>query len=823
MQDEFWARPGQSLVSHLDNVAKLASDFARDIGLPNAGFLLGSLHDQGKASQAFQNYIRSATGFWDQEDEHYVDAAGKRGKIDHSTAGSQKIWAALKGIPLKKTDPLFAQMLALCLCSHHSGLIDCLEPGGENAYKRRIGKDTGKTHLTEAVAAWGKECGPSRHDLLLECLKEMRGRFSKLLKTSPSNLCSSCITRSCSGYVPNPIAWFHLGFYTRMLLSCLLDADRIDSADSGQPLNALWRSSGETDWEKPIRRLETHLLDIQGDRPIDEIRRSVSQRCLDRAEGPKCIYKLTVPTGGGKTLSGLRFALHHARRHRMKRIINVIPYTSIIDQNADVARSILEPKSEEEFGSIVLEHHSNLEPEKETPRSRLAAECWDAPVIYTTMVQFMESLFSHGTRSARRMHRLAQAVIVFDEIQTLPVKCARLFCNAVNFLVRECGASVVLCTATQPLLDKLEQPERGVLTLEANSELMPDVENLFHQLERVEILDRTRVGGWTLEQVADLAAEQYEKAGSCLAVVNTKDWARRLYNELSCRGLPGVHHLSTDMCAAHRLCVLNEMRSKLENHEPVLCVSTQLIEAGVDISFGAAIRFLASLDSILQTAGRCNRNRERRNGPGLVHILNPDREELGPLKEIKTGQEAARRLLQEFHADPESLGGSLTHPKVIERYFLYHFFDRREEMDYTVKANKVGRTDNLVNMLSCNPKNPGNMDFHPSLRQSFAEAGRHFQVIDEATRAVIVPFGEGKDIIAELCGLHDPKMLGPLLRRAQRYSVNLFPGPSKVLDQAGAIHEIQKGWGIYYLDKRHYSDRTGVSTTVVNDMDVHIC
>jgi len=823
MQDELLARPGQSLGTHLENVANLTCDFSRDIGLPKVGFLLGWLHDQGKASQAFQNYIRSAAGFWDQEDEHYLDAKGKKGKIDHSTAGAQKIWAFLKGNHLKKPDPLFAQILALCLCSHHSGLIDCLEPGGENAYKRRIEKNHDKTHLIEAIAAYGKGCGPPGHNLPLECLGEMRDRFRELLTTPHSNLCNSCITRSCSGLVPNPIVWFHLGLYTRMLLSCLLDADRIDSADSGQPLNALWRSSGKTDWKKPIQRLETHLLNIQGDLPIDEIRRSVSQRCLDRAEGPKRIYKLTVPTGGGKTLSGLRFALHHARRHNMKRIINVIPYTSIIDQNADIARRILEPECEEEFGSIVLEHHSNLEPEKETPRSRLAAECWDAPVTYTTMVQFMESLFSHGTRSARRMHRLAQAVIVFDEIQTLPVKCARLFCNAVNFLVRECGASVVLCTATQPLLDKLEQPERGILALEANSELMPDVENLFHQLERVEILDRTQAGGWSLEQVADLAAEQYENAGSCLAVVNTKDWARRLYNELSCRGLPSVYHLSTDMCAAHRLCVLNEMRSKLENQEPVLCVSTQLIEAGVDISFGAAIRFLAGLDSILQAAGRCNRNRERRNGPGLVYIVNPDREELGPLKEIKAGQEASRRLLQEFHDDPESLGGSLTHPKVIERYFRYYFFDRREEMDYTVKDDNVGRTDTLVNMLSCNPKNPANMYFYPSLRQSFAEAGRHFRIIDDATQAVIVPFEEGKKIIAELCSIYDPKMLAPLLRRAQRYSVNLFPVHLKVLDEANAIHEIQKGWSIYYLDEQHYSDRTGVSITAVTDMDVHIC
>lgn len=820
---EVLARPGQLLRDHLADVAAMAEDFACAIGLPTAGKLLGAAHDEGKASAIFQQYIRSATGILDPEDEEYVDAAGLKGKIDHSSAGAQKLWRAIAQTGSPAQDVLFAQMLALCICSHHSGLIDCLEPGGESVFDRRIDKGTELTHLPEALAAFGDGFGAPGDSLLPRTIQEMRSRLFAMLRPEKSKICVGCgllDTKVCR--VQNPLAWFSLGLATRMLLSCLVDADHTDSADAERPQNASLRSSGAPPWAELITRLEDRLAKFAGGRQIDTIRGDISAHCLARAAEPKGLFTLTVPTGGGKTLAGLRFALHHAAHHSMDRIINVIPFTSIIDQNAQVAREILE--NGREFGSIVLEHHSNLTPEKETPRTRLASECWDAPVVYTTMVQFLESLFRGGTRNARRMHRLANAVIIFDEIQTLPVNCVHLFCNAMNFLVLECGASVVLCTATQPLLDRLARPELGALALGPERELMPDKEDLFQKLKRVEILDETRPTGWTVREVADLAAREYQRTGSCLVVVNTKRWARELHEECVRRGLAGVRHLSTDMCAQHRLGVLDSMRKELDAKLPVLCISTQLIEAGVDISFGAVIRFLAGLDSMVQAAGRCNRNAENESGAlGQVHVVNPEKENLSSLKEIQVGRDVSLRVLSEFRRDPASLGGSLLHPKAMERYFTYAFFDRRDEMAYPVSAEKAGRDDTLFNLLSCNPRNPGNMRTHLTLRQSFATAGKLFQVIDAPTQGVLVPYGEGGTLIAELCGVFDPHQEKALLRRAQRYCVNVFPNVLKGLQEAQALHETQTGSGIWYLDARHYSKQLGLSVTMVEEMNPLIC
>ncbi|WP_051202498.1 CRISPR-associated endonuclease Cas3'' [Desulfovibrio aminophilus] len=823
MHDKPIARPGQYLSAHLVNVAQLAGVFARAIGFPLAGQLVGGGHDEGKVSQTFQHYIRSAAGITDPEDEEYVDAKGFRGKIDHSSAGAQRLWQAIMQERAPAQNVLFAQMLALCICSHHSGLIDCLGPWGEDLFKRRMEKPSEQTHIEEALEAFGDGFGASGEQLLPATMKEMRDRLAAMLRPEPSAYCDKCSlrpTKACR--IHNPLAWFSLGLATRMLFSCLVDADHTDSADAEHPENAALRSHGTPPWRRLVERLEKRFMEFSGNRAIDAIRSEISAHCLARATGSKGVFTLTVPTGGGKTLAGLRFALHHAVHHSMSRIINVIPFTSIIDQNAQVAREILE--CGEEFGRVVLEHHSNLTPEKESPRTRLASECWDAPVIYTTMVQFLESLFRGGTRNARRMHRLAGAIIVFDEIQTLPVNCAHLFCNAVNFLVRECGASVVLCTATQPLLDRLARPELGVLSLDPRCELMPHRDAYFDKLERTEILDDTKPGGWSVTEIADLAIGELRRAGSCLVVVNTKRWARELYEECAARGIAEVRHLSTDMCAAHRLCVLDEMRAELKAGRPVLCVSTQLIEAGVDVSFGAAIRFVAGLDSIVQTAGRCNRNGESKDGrPGQVHVVNPDRENLSRLREIQTGREMTLRVLGDFRKEPDSLGGSLLHPKAMERYFTYAFFDRRDEMAYPVSAEDAGHGDTLFNLLSCNPLNPGNMHAPLALRQSFATAGEIFTVIDAPTCGVLVPYGEGKDLIAQLCGVFHPQQEKPLLRRAQRYSVNVFPNVLKGLQGAQALHETQKGSGVWYLDAQHYSGRFGLSVNEVEEMAVHIC
>ena len=340
-------------------------------------------------------------------------------------------------------------------------------------------------------------------------------------------------------------------------------------------------------------------------------------------------------------------------------------------------------------------------PDEETTKQKALSENWDAPVVLTTNVQVLEALFGSGTQSARRMHQLANAVIVFDEVQTLPVKCVQLFNMAVNFLVNNCGSTVVLCTATQPLLDKIE-PKSRALPITAEQQMIPNTRQLFDDLKRVEVKDKTKVGGWRNDEIKELAGQKVVESGSVLVIVNTKTSAREIY--MQCKQIPNgeTYHLSTFMCPAHRMAMLNQIKACLHNKKPGICISTQLIEAGVDISFGSVIRFLAGLDSIAQAAGRCNRHRERLT-PGEVLIINPAKENINRLEDIRIGKEKTERLLGEFKDNPARLGNNIISPEAMEQYYQYYFYQRAKEMNYPVTADSpVGREDNLFNLLSVN-------------------------------------------------------------------------------------------------------------------------
>lgn len=578
-----------------------------------------------------------------------------------------------------------------------------------------------------------------------------------------------------------------------------------------------------TDWDVLISRLEKHLATF-GDRPIDRLRQDISNHCRDAASRSKGVYSITVPTGGGKTLASLRFALHHAKVRRMERVIYFIPYTSIIDQNAGDVRRILEPEGSMP-GSVVLEHHSNLTPENQTWRGKLLAEDWDAPVVFTTNVQFLETMFGAGTRGARRMHQLANAVLVFDEVQTLPVNCVHLFNNAINFLVDQCGSTVVLCTATQPLLNQVDS-DKGSLRMPPGNELMPDVKSLFDKLNRVEVMDRRKPGGWTHDEIVSLALEEAVRTGSCLIVVNTKEAARTLYRLCEGKTSAAVYHLSTLMCPSHRKEVLDKVKAHLaaELPAPVLCFSTQLIESGVNVDFGSVIRFFAGLDSVAQAAGRCNR--EGRRVTGRVHVVNPGDENLDRLRDIRLGRDSAARVLNDYEDNPDRFDRNLIGPEAMTWYYQCYFFARSEEMDYPVSPQLLGHRDTLLNLLSVNSmavdeygtRNGHKPDFY--LRQSFMAAARAFKAIDAPTQGVIVPYGAaGRAITADLCSAFAPDKEFELLHRAQQFSVNVFPHVLDRLTRAGALWEILEGTGILSLDSRYYSPEFGLSETPVSEME----
>lgn len=829
----------QSIQMHLSAVAKICAQLADKAKLKSAGELIGLMHDFGKYSSLFQRYIQSATDILKPDtDDDYIEFLDYKGKIDHSTAGAQWIWQNLSQIAKQGgIGELCGQILAVCVASHHSGLIDCLDFDTENpfAFQRRMGKADHKTHLQECIQSADSDVLDKARTLASQMtVKEMYA----LIKSIMANLQRQ-----------QPIiGTFELGHYTRFLFSCLIDADRIDSADFEFPANQQHRRLGQIpDWNAAITKLEAHLARFELKHPIDQTRQQISQACLNRAKDPQGTYTLSVPTGGGKTLASLRYALHHAHQHQLERIVFIIPYTSIIEQNARAVREVL--GQQPDGRDWILEHHSNIEPERQTWLSKLISDNWDAPIVFTTMVQYLEANFSGGTRSVRRLHQLANSVLIFDEIQTLPIPCVHLFANSLNFFKRYTRTTSILCTATQPLLHQLEHPARGQIELSDNPELMGAVDQvaqLFDVLERVEILPRLTPEGWSLEQIVDLIIDQFEQTQSVLVIVNTKAWAQQLYQACQNRGVAAEHlfHLSTNQCPAHRKVLLDGItakqadgsvlqtqdgiRQRLAKKQPVLCISTQLIEAGVDISAGTVIRFLAGLDSIAQAAGRCNRHGERMDEAGQpckgqVFVINPSEENLDKLTEIKEGRTVSERIFGEIERG--ELLGSVLSLQAIQRYFQYYFYKRSHQMNYPFEKQEI--IDNILNLLSENNKktSESRVGKAPLLLQSFKQAGEAFKAIDAPTHTVIVPYADGKTLITDLFGLKPEfpdfyQKLRKLQRQAQKYSVNVFPHVWQKLSEAGAITEVPNT-GIYTIEDQYYSDEYGLSVQADGKMDFY--
>lgn len=788
----------QELREHLDGVATITSRLASKIGMPHAGELIGLAHDLGKYSAAFQLYLCKVTGnaSMEMEPDFFL-----KGSVDHSTAGAQII--TRRGA--NASDGFALPMLALCIASHHSGLIDCILPNGDDGLTRRLAKDDALSHSNEV---WNN----------IELT--VRDRLETLLNESQVRAeIDAAIDRIRALDNDEVIRPFKQGLLLRMLFSCLIDGDRTNTADFDRPRSARLRQHGEyVPWPELADRLERKLATFQNERWVDRLRGEISNHCLAAAERPKNCFTLTVPTGGGKTLASLRFALHHARHWGMDRVIYVSPYISIADQNAQVVRNVLEPTGCD-FASIVLEHHSNLTPDKESWRGSVLAENWDAPVVFTTAVQVLEALFGGGTRSVRRLHALINAVIVFDEVQTLPIRVIHLFNNAVNFLVEQCGTSIVLCTATQPLLHRVDAL-KGSMRLKEDAELMPDAAGLFRNLKRYDAFDETsKPGGWSANEVSDLAVREMLDFGSCLVIVNTKRDALNIYRACSERLKMLAEpmdegcfvHLSTRMCPAHRLESLDALRAALKAEKRALCVSTQLIEAGVDIDFGTVVRDLAGLDSIAQAAGRCNRNGDRPSG--RVHIVKMEQQLPKELEEIRRAQENARRVLADWREDEGEKPFPLSDPEQMRTFFERHFFAGKHQMDYPIKGD---RDDTLLQMLGEN-----GMAVDDSTRkgvkrrgfmQSFSSAGEKFRAIDSPTQGVIVPFGvDGNKLIGELSAAHDLAIQFQLLRKAQQFAVNVFQWEMDTLKSRRAVYEAQAGTGVFCLLPDFYTAEFGLA------------
>lgn len=798
---------GQTLSEHLSGVAGRCSKLARKLGLEKAGELVGLLHDLGKATEQFQDYLLSFASDGEARDD-------LRGKIDHSTAGAQCLLANIQDAQQEDSlQGVVARFLAICIVSHHSGLIDCLEPNGDDKLRKRLVKPDNDTRFAEA---W-KNLDPSVKSRA-EALMQDPGLVAEVRNTIAS------LTTSFKNSEGDKDV--QLGLLLRLLFSCLIDADRTNTANFEKPAAAVHRQNlAYETWGCLQERLDQYLSQMKTDGFVNGFRRHISEECFRSADRPAGIYTLTVPTGGGKTLSAIRFALEHARRHALDRIIFVSPYISIVDQNAAIARSILEPEGVP-YASVVLEHHSNLknEPNDEVGRPdlwrrRVLAENWDAPVVFTTSIQVLEALFGSGTRAVRRLHAMAHAVIVFDEVQTLPIKMVHLFNNAINLLASQCGSTVVLCTATQPLLETVCKA-RGAARLSNPPGLVSSPEHLFGQMKRYEVFDNTdRLGGWKVAQVAELALSEAQKYGSCLAIVNTKKDAREIFQSLREKADANalVIHLSTGMCPAHRIERLGELRAQLPKatgDQPVICVSTQLIEAGVDIDFASVIRDLAGLDSITQAAGRCNRHGARSTS-GRVHIVELP-EPPAQLDGIRQGRTVARELLGQWRRANPGRPFPLDDPQQMTEYYNRTFYRRRDEMSYMAGPEGIGRTTSLLELLGANraAKDYAQRSIRGLRRslllQSFQTANNAFALIAN-TQGVVVPYSdEGREIVSRLAASFDLEAEWQLLREAQRFTLSVYASQLKRLINHQAVYEVQPGSGVYCLHSELYDSAFGL-------------
>ncbi|MBN1364808.1 MAG: CRISPR-associated helicase Cas3' [Syntrophaceae bacterium] len=684
------------LEKHLINTAQICGQFTQVFGLEKIGKILGLTHDIGKASKEFQNRIKAIGGI-----EAHLERKTPQ-HVDHSTAAAKYL--------IDKYGKSPGLILAYIVAGHHTGLPDG-KGESDSVLVKRLKKDV-KDYST--IVQWLEEKLPDKLDPQ---------------DFIPSNF--------------NPAYRYQMHLLIRMLYSALTDADFLDTESYMDPEKAISRNSRYPS----INEIRDHFLKYleklksKEQTEINQKRNQILEWCINSAEKEKGIFSLTVPTGGGKTLSSMAFALNHAVKHILRRIIYVIPYTSIIEQNAQVFKDILQNLSE----NIVLEHHSNFEPTYENPFNRLAPENWNAPIIVTTNVRFFESFYANKSSACRRLHNVSNSVIIFDEAQMIPREYLQPCLLTINELTRHYGCSAVICTATQPAIQKSDYLKKG---LEGVREIVPRPTELYENFRRVQIKQLKK--NTTSSEMGNLLG----KHDQVLCIVNTRKEARLIFEKLrENSNNDSCFHLSTLMCPEHRIRKLEEIRDRLKKQLPCRLVSTQLIEAGVDIDFPVVYRAIAGLDSIAQSAGRCNR--EGRLNSGVVYVFQG--ETLPPPGHLRQSADSGRFALKIHPDDP------LT-PAAIKTYFL----------DYYGKEGRNFDNNDIIRMCEKPP------DAIP-----FREIAKKFNLIEEVQFPIIIPYGEkGKNIREELKSCYNGFVPTELRRKLHRLTVKLHERPFRKLRPA---------------------------------------
>lgn len=724
----------QCLKDHLVNTADLAAGFGRSAGVAELARVAGLMHDIGKYSVAFQKRLE-----------------GSKRKVDHATAGAREIIDLFKDTPQRG----LAEILAYCIAGHHTGLPDYGSKGdmeGSGTLLARVEKSG-----LEDYSAYKSDIDPE-------------------ILVLPERLS----IRPAQNRRGKPIKGFTISFLTRMIYSALVDAD-FQETETYMRGGAKPRG-GYADIVELCDKFNHFLRRF--DNPVGEINRKRTgtlRACIDCSSSNQGFFTLTVPTGGGKTLSSMAFALNHAVAHDLDRIIYVIPFTSIIEQNAAVFKQSLGEEN-------VLEHHSNFDWEQKSKftgeaaddltndvadKLKLAAENWDIPVVVTTNVQFFESLFANRSSRCRKLHNLAKSVIVFDEAQMLPLDYLEPCLYAVQELVRNYGSSAVFCTATQPSLQHFLAPDTQL------TELAPNSQELFDFYRRVRVESKGKL-------TDDGLLEELRSQSQAMCIVNTRRHAKGLFDDLAGLTSGGCYHLSTLMCPAHRKETLASIRELLADGEPCRVISTQVMEAGIDVDFPIGYRAMAGLDSIIQAAGRVNR--EGKQAMGKICVFEPD---TPFIKRTPTfvGQGAAvsQNILRQFADDPFTV-------EAIDAYF---------ELLYTLQGDTAFDAKGIID---CFPS----VDYH----FNFKTAAERFRLIDNDTMSVIIPYDKGaRQLIGKLKVPDDSLYLGAILSKLQRslqmYIVNIYKFEFEKLQSKGVIETWHERFHVLN-DMDFYDEQTGL-------------
>lgn len=767
----------QTVKEHCQNVADLCKQKTSTLECGNIGYVIGLLHDVGKLCAEFNDYL---TGVSDK----------RRGEIDHSYAGAKYILETAPG-----NCKAVARLIARIILSHH-GLHDWITEDLADYLSVRTSKDINyaeiKVHVSEIIDT----------NQLISLMQQAQLEYATI-RAKIKHLTEQ--TKSKNDGVTFA---FYLGLLDRYFESVLIDADRTDTHDFMYDCRTTRQESMQFVWSNMKCSIQQLLSTFkQSDTVINKQRQSISDRCAEFTKHDIHICRLIVPTGGGKTLASMRFAVDYCNRHsEYAHIFYSAPFMSILEQNSAVFRKIT-------GADHFTEHHSNVIKESYSKSDELAeyelhTERWDNAVIATTQVQMLNTLFKGKLSSVRRFHQLANSVIILDEIQSLPLHCTHMFNLTMNFISYICNSVVVLCTATQPDVSELAYP----IIVDTNDSMTGNYTTDFEIFQRNRIIPVIDTYGYSFVETAGFCYSKFQMFSSVLLIVNTKKAALNIYQQIKAM-VPAdvtVLHLSTGMCAKHRLAVIERLQQLLAENKPIICITTQLIEAGVDISFKCVIRSLAGLDNAVQAAGRCNRHGEYGKDCS-VYIIRIKDESLKCLPSIQTAQKVTTSVCS---AITDNATVNLTDPKWISAYYKSLYSQQQAKLDYPISIDNI--TDTLLNLLALNSNrvnyalslNHVRINSHYE-NQAFASAGTLFKAIEDDTIAVVVPYSKQAGMLIEqLNNTTSDSII--LLRKLQPYTVNVYENVLRRLKEIDAVYEIADG--IVVLKAEYYNAEYGITT-----------